>query len=141
MADEKTDVENPDHHPTLHELLSYHNFTPEKTNIVVTGIQTNRCVLKGAVHATLFGYNVAIIKEATAGNPVRDNWRTEGKEINAPKAQCTNCNQQELRKWKMDIFTGGRKGGPSTEETYTYLKTAKVSVLDKVSDLHKFLKE
>lgn len=90
---------------------------------------------------------MAVIKEATAGNPERDNWHTEGDQLNAPKevcekcdkAGCKTCDHNAMKEWKREIFTGKRKGGPSTEEAYKYLKTAKVTVLDKVTDLDKFI--
>lgn len=43
-------------HPTLKQMLDYRDFDSAKTNLFVTGVETNRCVMKGSVHATLHGY-------------------------------------------------------------------------------------
>merc|ERR1711939_304513 len=66
-------------HLTLKEKLEMNGLAPAKTTIVVTGVQTNRCVMKGAIHATQEGYSTFALTDAMWGVPEIDNWTTEGK--------------------------------------------------------------
>lgn len=50
--------------------------------------------MKGAIHATLKGYNVAVLRDAVVGSPTPDNWRTTGSNSNAPPVLCRGCNQK-----------------------------------------------
>jgi len=49
--------------------------------------------MKGAIHATLKGYNVAVLKDAVVGSSSPENWKTSGDHKNAPPL-CRGCNKK-----------------------------------------------
>ena len=40
--------------------------------------------MKGAIHATVYGYTVSLLLDSSVGNPKRDSWFTRGPYKNAP---------------------------------------------------------
>ena len=125
-------------HPTLRDMLNYRKFFPEKSNIFVTGVQTNRCVMKGSIHGTYLGFNVAVIKDSVAGADAPDNWRTTGEDANAPARPCLNCNKQQLDEWKKQIFYDYH-GGPESNDSIEYMREAGVTILETAQDINQYI--
>merc|ERR1719436_947925 len=59
--------------PTLDQLLGYRGLAPWNTQLFVTGTATNRCVMKGAIHARSLGFDVVIAKDPVTGGS-EDRW-------------------------------------------------------------------
>ena len=114
--------------PSLKEMLDFRGFAPSKTTLYVTGVQTNRCVMKGSIHAKNHGFDVALIQSGTAGNPDDDNWHTSGPKPNAP-GLCPGCNEPQLQSWRREIYDGMYHGGPNTPLSIQYMQNAGVRVL------------
>jgi len=114
---------------TLKEKLERKGFAPGKTTIVVTGIVTNRCVMKGAIHAAHEGYSTFALTDAIWGFPEMDNWTTQGKKANAPELDCpTNHDGTCTSEWKKQVYLG-YKGGPTSDLAIEYMKKAGVGML------------
>lgn len=116
-------------HPTLRQMLQYRGFTPEKTRMVVTGTASNRCVMKGSVHARYDGYNVFVVASAIAGYAEKpDNWHPGE---NAPDTFCGDtqaCDGNEARSWEREVFFG-EKGGPTRPQAFAIMTGAGVITL------------
>ena len=123
--------------------LSKHN-----TRLVVTGIASNRCVLKGSVHAEDLGYRAVIVYlPAVAGKALEtENWIVGS---NAPMVTCEaemklskgdKCSLAQKHKW-MDNVYEGYKGGPTTKDAVKILRAAGVELEMSMDDLLTRLRE
>jgi len=55
----------------LVDVLRSFGLTPHDTTLTVTGQMTDRCVLKTALHARSFGYDVQVVRDAVYTNEVQ----------------------------------------------------------------------
>jgi nicotinamidase-related amidase len=135
----------------LSARLASHGYKPTNTHIYFVGTQTNRCVMKGAIHAKQFGFDVTIIDGAVAGGS-EEKWIPKkcpegvlacevGPSFSVPVAECRPapgnavCTDAALGEWRKDVYEGYH-GGPAPEEVPLYLKTAGVH-FTKVGDILK----
>lgn len=125
-------------HPTLREILVYRGFTPEKTRMVVTGVASNRCVMKGSTHARYDNYrSVYAFSSAIAGMADKpENWRPGD---NAPHTYCGTpenpCDTvAERRPWEKKVFLG-YKGGPTRPEAVAIMLGAGITVVPQIKDV------
>ena len=117
-------------HPTLMQVLCDLGYTAAKTTIHTVGTATNRCVMKGSVHAATKGYKVSMHKALASpkGEVGLENWVTKGPTANAPPLTAPQTANHK-KKWVNDIFTG-YKGGPKAKDALTYMKEAGVQIVD-----------
>ena len=96
-------------HPTLKEMI-LHKLSqpgrppvcPRDVRMVVTGIETVRCIMKGTVHAVMDGFDVLVPLQATAGGQAseREEWRPCPRDqwqqhVNAPDFDDSPCKERE----------------------------------------------
>lgn len=145
--------------PTLPEQLEYRGFKPGNTQLFVTGTATNRCVMKGAVHARDLGFDVVLGKDAVTGGS-EDRWVISKTTIPEGPNACvipsetdqypslhacavalsceeqygtTVCTADQKKEWMHNVFYGWR-GGPSQNDAFKYLENSGVVVVDSVTE-------
>ena len=145
----------------LHAWLIRHGYTPSITTLVVVGVASNRCVMKGAVNAQALGYQVVVIKNAIAGpaQPTQsDKWFVcssihamrndclDGIDCcNAPPTKCKStsgspCDAEAFTAWRTSIYQGA-KGGPSRKQAFEIMQHAGVQIFDRVDEFLKSLQK
>lgn len=150
---------NKDLPPTLPEQLAYRNLKPDNTQLFVTGTATNRCVMKGAVHARQLGFDVVLAKDAVTGGS-EDRWVISKVTIPEGPNACAipsetgeysnlhhcavalsceeqyntqKCTEEEKQEWMGNVYFGWR-GGPSQNDAFKYLENSGVVVVDDVME-------
>lgn len=151
-----------DQPPTLPEQLKYRGFLPSNTQLFVTGTATNRCVMKGAVHARALGFDVILAKDAVTGGS-EDRWVISKVTIPDGQNACAipsetdeygnlhhcavslsceeynnkqggaPCTEEEKQEWMYNVYFGWR-GGPSQNDAFKYLENSGVVVVDSVDE-------
>jgi len=126
----------------------------------VTGVLTNRCILKGSVHARMFDYTTYVVKDATGGQIDAERWsRAENgaPQLHELRGQDLNWQSEDgleglnskmdllaqqlivgFRKdeeWKENIYFGKEpKGGPSLKDTWSFLLRSEVIIAKSAAD-------
>jgi len=166
LEDEAKYVKNEFANPSLKQILQHNGFHPGKTNLVVTGVLTNRCVLKGAVHAQMEGYAVFVVKDATGGSEEADRWQADAHDapdhgknflqgVNfsmVPVTRGTFAKTVTKDHWAgikraMPLIKDnvdrwrkriftGYKGGPALADTWTFLSRSFVYVVETAADFN-----
>jgi nicotinamidase-related amidase len=126
------DTENDFAGLNLKDVLMDRGFNPLNTRLHVTGIQTNRCVMKGSLHARKLGFRVTLKTDAVAGPEESDRWTTDPDVAGtsewpwhlAPEvcagAECTD-------EWLTSVYTGWR-GGPTLQMAFDYMRAGGVEI-------------
>lgn len=132
--------------PLIH-YLEKAGFTPSRTVMTVTGTATNRCVMKGSVHAESHGYAVQHVDAASAGGETQEystaaqneefkeyllraapltTVPTAGGTNNADAKQITKAVKQ-IAKWQEEIFM--KMKGPPRADALGLLRQSGVRML------------
>jgi hypothetical protein len=133
-SENKYDTENNFAGRTLNQVLTDRNFTPSNTRLHVTGILTNRCVMKGALHARKLGFPVTLKTDAVSGPEESDRWTTDPAVANtsawrwdlAPEVcEGAECNDE----WLTNVYFGYR-GGPTLQMAMDYMRAGGIEMDD-----------
>lgn len=127
---------------SLYEQLLRKGYDQGNTKLSVTGIAMNRCVCKGAAHATALGYEVEVIVPATSDqedqpnnyrSPIDDPTCIEEKTCNGVDITddgvkiCSDGTACEDDKWLKEFYEGF-KGGPRDDKARRLLQAAGVNL-------------
>jgi nicotinamidase-related amidase len=113
---------------TLNNVLGKRGFSPSNTHFYVTGVLTNRCVMKGSLHARQLGFDVTVLRDSVAGPEESDRWETNqtvaedlGFHVAPEICLGDECNHE----WFTQVYLG-YKGGPTDERAFLYMQAGGV---------------
>jgi nicotinamidase-related amidase len=154
---EKKSADKPVGRDHLVNRLARAGYTPQNTHLYVVGVQANRCVFKGSMHARHLGFAVTVIQDATYGGehqkwtpfvcqkgsfkkclPEYQQKLQTSKEKNCrtpphencvvPPSECNGCDSDELNAWYEGIYLSfASRGGPALSKLKDYYRTAGIT--------------